>query len=225
MGSAKGAETTAAKRIGVTVEEYRARVAGGEKWCHRGAHWVRREGFTVDRSRSDGLSAVCRGCRRTTKGPGQREHDAKRAEGFGWCRTCQEWKPFGVMARTQCRPCVNRERRERYANDPEFRHRLRSRVYQRKRSISDVPPEGAEFLTEKFEGQCAYCGDPADTWDHIVPVSAGGRTTPGNILPACRSCNSSKGNRDVWDWMEEKGVELSDTLVDRLVFQHVSLFG
>lgn len=60
---------------------------------------------------------------------------------------------------------------------------------------------GADYLLEQFGGRCAYCPAAANTWDHVVPVSAGGRTEPGNIVPACGSCNSSKGNREVASWL------------------------
>lgn len=48
--------------------------------------------------------------------------------------------------------------------------------------------------------KCVYCGEPATQVDHIVPVSKGGTDDVSNLVPACRSCNSSKGNRDVDEW-------------------------
>ena len=46
-----------------------------------------------------------------------------------------------------------------------------------------------------FGQRCAYCGERGElTQDHIVPVSKGGWHFSGNIVPACRPCNSSKGN-------------------------------
>lgn len=48
---------------------------------------------------------------------------------------------------------------------------------------------------------CAYCGQPAIGWDHIVPRSRGGSNTPENLAPACRKCNSSKSNRTPEEWM------------------------
>jgi 5-methylcytosine-specific restriction endonuclease McrA len=46
---------------------------------------------------------------------------------------------------------------------------------------------------------CAYCGDhyPESelTVEHIVPVSRGGQHTWTNVVTACRSCNTRKGNR------------------------------
>ncbi|MGV9714290.1 HNH endonuclease [Gordonia sp. NPDC003424] len=42
---------------------------------------------------------------------------------------------------------------------------------------------------------CAYCNGPADTVDHIVPQSAGGPSTFGNQVAACKSCNGFKADR------------------------------
>jgi 5-methylcytosine-specific restriction enzyme A len=45
-------------------------------------------------------------------------------------------------------------------------------------------------------GVCHYCGRnvgrAALTMDHIVPLARGGRSTRGNVVPACRDCNSRK---------------------------------
>lgn len=56
-----------------------------------------------------------------------------------------------------------------------------------------------------FGGECAYCGctprrNQRLTRDHLQAVSAGGTTTQDNIVPACGSCNSSKGAEDFRDW-------------------------
>lgn len=46
------------------------------------------------------------------------------------------------------------------------------------------------------KGVCHYCGGtfpPEElTLDHIVPVSRGGRSTKGNLVVCCRSCNQEK---------------------------------
>jgi len=46
---------------------------------------------------------------------------------------------------------------------------------------------------------CAYCGDHLHeselTVEHILPVSRGGRHEWTNVVTACRSCNTRKGNR------------------------------
>lgn len=56
-------------------------------------------------------------------------------------------------------------------------------------------------LVARHDGRCAYCGDRTELQkDHVVPISRGGRHAIGNILPACRPCNSSKGNRLLVEW-------------------------
>ena len=51
-----------------------------------------------------------------------------------------------------------------------------------------------------WNNECAYCGDPADTLDHVVPRSAGGLTVAGNLIPACRRCNGLKSSSDWREW-------------------------
>lgn len=60
-----------------------------------------------------------------------------------------------------------------------------------------------------FKGSCSYCGEKQSrklkmTRDHLTPVSEGGQTVRKNILPACGSCNSSKGNSNWKEWFLSK---------------------
>lgn len=50
-------------------------------------------------------------------------------------------------------------------------------------------------------GRCAYCGRPAATGDHVVPRSKGGRTHPTNTVACCSTCNTSKGDRTLNEWI------------------------
>lgn len=46
------------------------------------------------------------------------------------------------------------------------------------------------------KGVCHYCGGkfpPSElTMDHVVPLSRGGHSTKGNIVPCCKNCNNGK---------------------------------
>ena len=54
--------------------------------------------------------------------------------------------------------------------------------------------------------QCAYCGRSGRlSLDHLVPRLVGGPDDANNLIPACRSCNSSKGAHDVMAWHVRKG--------------------
>ncbi len=52
------------------------------------------------------------------------------------------------------------------------------------------------WRTQLNRGICHYCGQrfpPSKlTMDHIVPIARGGTSTPGNVAPACVSCNRDK---------------------------------
>lgn len=43
--------------------------------------------------------------------------------------------------------------------------------------------------------RCGYCAGAADTVDHILPRSRGGRNTWKNTVAACYRCNQAKGHR------------------------------
>ena len=36
--------------------------------------------------------------------------------------------------------------------------------------------------------------------DHIVPIARGGRSTRGNIVPACKDCNTKKKQLLPMEW-------------------------
>ena len=43
--------------------------------------------------------------------------------------------------------------------------------------------------------RCQYCGDRADSIDHVMPRSRGGSNTWENVAAACRRCNMTKRDR------------------------------
>jgi hypothetical protein len=56
----------------------------------------------------------------------------------------------------------------------------------------------------KYKGRCAYCGrelnDENYTIDRLVPGTAGGTYEFENCMPACKSCNSSKGSKTLEEY-------------------------
>lgn len=59
------------------------------------------------------------------------------------------------------------------------------------------------------EGRCYYCerevGSRGLTMDHIVPLVRGGRSRRGNVVPACKACNSKKKSLLPVEWEEYLG--------------------
>jgi 5-methylcytosine-specific restriction endonuclease McrA len=49
-----------------------------------------------------------------------------------------------------------------------------------------------KIVLEQSQYTCHYCNGPANTADHILPVSKGGGNELSNLLPACINCNSTR---------------------------------
>ena len=56
-------------------------------------------------------------------------------------------------------------------------------------------PLSRRAVMERDAHLCAYCPNRADTIDHVVPRSRGGRHEWTNVVAACARCNHRKGDR------------------------------
>jgi hypothetical protein len=68
---------------------------------------------------------------------------------------------------------------------------------------------------------CVYCGQPAATWDHVFNrVVKGDFSGHGhrirNLVPCCRSCNESKGQKPWRDYLEVLDPPDKDARVARM---------
>jgi hypothetical protein len=56
------------------------------------------------------------------------------------------------------------------------------------------------------KGKCHYCSKPIApgelTMDHVLPLIRGGRSSRGNVVPACKPCNSKKKYYLPLEWEE-----------------------
>ncbi|MBI9038291.1 MAG: HNH endonuclease [Bacteroidales bacterium] len=76
------------------------------------------------------------------------------------------------------------------------------------------------FDDEKIKLQtgqiCNYCGSTEKlALDHIFPQKFGGQDDAENLIYACRSCNSSKGKKDMMEWMDFRGKFLPLMIIRR----------
>lgn len=76
------------------------------------------------------------------------------------------------------------------------------------------------FDDEKIKLQtgqvCNYCGSSEKlALDHIFPQKYGGKDDAENLIFACRICNSSKGKKDLMEWMNFRGQFLPLMIIRR----------
>ena len=63
---------------------------------------------------------------------------------------------------------------------------------------------------------CNYCGSKEHlAADHLIPRKKGGLDVGENLVWACRTCNSSKSDRDLMEWINKEGKKLSILLYRR----------
>ncbi|MBU1182674.1 MAG: HNH endonuclease [Proteobacteria bacterium] len=63
---------------------------------------------------------------------------------------------------------------------------------------------------QELPKECVFCGATSDlTTDHLIPINRGGDDSPDNVVLACKSCNSSRGDKGVFEWL---GLEKKDRL-------------
>lgn len=131
------------------------------------------------------------------------------------CRFCGEEKPLEEFPKNG----VDENDLVRYRDDCKVCYNIRRRENRTKKKHTDFiggqkrrGEENPEFSHQEwkeclifFQGECAYCGGTPRkgqrlTRDHLDPISNGGRTIQSNIVPACSSCNSSKGATEWREW-------------------------
>jgi 5-methylcytosine-specific restriction endonuclease McrA len=64
--------------------------------------------------------------------------------------------------------------------------------------------ESQWWKRRRADGICHHCGADVGarslTMDHLVPIIRGGRSTRGNVVPACKPCNDAKKHSLPYEW-------------------------
>lgn len=156
---------------------------------------------------SDGLTSRCKDCWGGGETGVKVHHNRGREDGMWYCHVCEkEYERTrenfygGPSAATldgmfiYCKDCHYRVTDERKRAE---RHGVEY----------DLTESDWVEVLNHFNNKCAYCGTRGDKLekDHVVPISAGGDTTKSNIVPCCKSCNSSKRDKSVHKWWREQG--------------------
>jgi len=79
-------------------------------------------------------------------------------------------------------------------------------------------------IKEHFDCTCVYCGKSYElsnlTLDHVHPRSLGGESLSTNLVPACFSCNQTKGTQNWLSYMRQTfGV---NRLREKLIMEYIN---
>jgi HNH endonuclease len=88
----------------------------------------------------------------------------------------------------------------------------RRRYFKRQRKAREHGASGMFTWTQVmrlhllFDRRCAYCDrpNPDPQPDHVIPLARDGHNSIGNILPACRACNSDKRDLLLSEWSADR---------------------
>ena len=61
-----------------------------------------------------------------------------------------------------------------------------------------------EYIREREKpNECINCGSSENlSYDHLISRNRNGPDIPDNVVMACRVCNSSKGDKGVYEWFK-----------------------
>jgi 5-methylcytosine-specific restriction endonuclease McrA len=101
---------------------------------------------------------------------------------------------------------------------------MANRLYTQKYRLAKLRA-GFELTTKQVleiferDKDCVYCHSSIElTLDHIIPVIKNGKTCVENIVVACRKCNSSKHNKNVFEWLSLKGYQIPNIILQGFTY-------
>ncbi len=176
------------------------------KYCPRCDKDQPLEEFNKNKNRYDGYQGYCRPCQKSRNAEWIAEHRER------------------YLAQKKARYLKNKEKhnegvRRWQKQNPDKMAAIYARYSQNnkekvylKNNKRRVRVKDATFvildkeIKRLYSGNCIHCGATENTtMDHLIPVSRGGGHSIGNLVPMCKSCNSSKGKRLYAEWRYKNG--------------------
>jgi 5-methylcytosine-specific restriction endonuclease McrA len=143
-----------------------------------------------------------------------RKHVGRIGDTLSYCKICgpilarryREKNKEKVRARERERNQERKEKQKIWRGNNKFKLLLNKHL--RKARTKNLPATMTEedFVRtlSTFEYKCAITGSEEVTVDHVIPLSLGvGGTIKGNIIPLRLDLNSSKYNKNIFEWFEE----------------------
>lgn len=172
------------------------------KKCGKCGEVKARSEFRKNKGTKDGLKGQCKAC--------SREYDAKyRVENAESLKAKSlKYRGMYVEAKRDWRK-ANTDKMRTYsakwhAANPD---KARSKRFRRRARLANATGDHtAEQLKARFDyhgNKCVYCDSTENLHaDHQIPLSRGGTNFASNMVPACATCNKSKGSKTPEEFLE-----------------------
>ena len=167
-----------------------------------------------------------------TQQHGTIEHKIEDGVEYKWCGSghWERIENFGVHSsrydglRGHCKDCANESSRKsqtKIHSTPEGKAKVRRNNNRRKTAFTLWEHCDEVRAFELYDNRCGYCGAPVTPYtvefDHILPVSKGGKTIPSNMIPSCVRCNRGVGGKKAQlleSWALNKfGVDIGNAIL------------
>jgi 5-methylcytosine-specific restriction endonuclease McrA len=163
--------------------------------------------FAKNKARKDGLQNYCRKCGYQASKKYAQLHRAEAvARTRKWQMANAEKAKAAYKNYYDNTADYQKDRRAKYLQNNLERHASAQHKRRAKLKQNGVFDISIKELKRLYSAHCFYCGSKGPiTLDHIIPIARGGRHSIGNLIAACRSCNSSKNDRLIVEWRRYYG--------------------
>jgi 5-methylcytosine-specific restriction endonuclease McrA len=158
--------------------------------------------FGIKRSTKSGLYSQCLPCTRLARAKyRQRCADSiKKQQRSNYLRNAEKRKAYAEAWHK-----ANPDKFKSYQSISKKRNKesiaANTRRRNAKRKENGIYKISKQELIKLNEGSCFYCGSTQRiTVDHVVAISRGGTDSIGNLVSACKSCNSQKRQLTIMEW-------------------------
>jgi hypothetical protein len=137
-----------------------------------------------------------------------------------WAENKEKLKKDKIEYRKNNREMIRKKNKEYKKNNKDVINRLNQKRRSLKRGLPfKLTTEQWTRIKKHFESKCAYCGEDKKLHqEHFIPLAKNGEFTHNNIIPACKSCNCSKQDKDFFDWYPKQEFYSKEREAKILVF-------
>lgn len=151
--------------------------------------------FNKHKDGVNGLRAHCKECQREEMKTYQNKEEVKLHRKEYKEQNAEHFRRIALKYRKENADKLRQHKRKNNAT-------ICQRRQARKRALpATLTLQEWEQIKKDFNNKCAYCGKEKPLQqEHFIALTKNGEYTHNNIIPACQTCNCSKGKKDFFEW-------------------------